>query len=266
MLTSYPLPALAGSPPAHPSSGTRAPESSRTGSWRYDSGRRSRARWIVAVCVSAAVHAVLILGVGRQAKKVAVAAPTEVPTIRLTIPEVKELEEPEPASNDEPAAATEAPTLVPMQADLPQIPSPSDFVQQIDFSSLVERPDLSQLKLLTIPETFRGGTGKIAQSIGAIFNLADLDRIPEAIFQAPPIFPASMKRDGLECTVIVEFIVDTQGRAINAVVVESLYSGFNSAAIAGVEKWKFRPGIRGGRKVNTRMRVPISFKLADGIN
>ena len=42
-------------------------------------------------------------------------------------------------------------------------------------------------------------------------------------------------------------------------------SGFNGASMAGVEKWKFRPGVRNG-KVNPRTRVPISFKLADQLN
>lgn len=233
------------------------------GSWRYDGGRRSRSWLIVAACFSAALHVGLLFGITRAPKKPGAPAVAEVPAIRLTIPEVKELEEPEPASNEEPALAAEAPTPMPMQADLPQLPNPADFVQQIDFSTLIERPDLSQLKLLVIPETIRGGSRKIAQSIGAIFNLGDLDRIPDAVFQPAPTYPFSMKREGIECTVIVEFIVDVQGRAVNAVVTESPHSGFNEAAIAGVQKWKFRPGIRGGRKVNTRMRVPIAFRLAN---
>jgi protein TonB len=221
---------------------------------------------VLAASLSVALHAGLILGVGRAPKTIASATPAEIPTIRLTIPELKDLEEPEPASVEDAPPPAEMPTLVPMQADLPQIPSPSDFVQPLDFSSLIERPDFSQLTVMSVPERFHGGTGRIAQSIGAIFNLADLDRIPEPIFQPAPMFPHLMRRENLEGIVVVEFIVDTEGRAINATVCESLYPGFNDAAIKGVAKWKFRPGVRGGRKVNTRMRVPISFKLADEIN
>jgi protein TonB len=153
-----------------------------------------------------------------------------------------------------------------MQADLPQLPQPNDFIQPIDFSSLLERPDFSQTTLFSVPENIRRGSGKIAASIGTIFNLADLDRIPEAVFQPAPVYPLSMKRDGVTATVVVEFVVDVQGRAVNAMATESTHRGFEEAAVIGVQKWKFRAGLRGGRKVNTRMRVPIVFKFEETIN
>jgi protein TonB len=59
--------------------------------------------------------------------------------------------------------------------------------------------------------------------------------------------------------VVVEFIVNVEGRVTNAFAYESTHPGFNDAAIKGVEKWKFRAGQKAGRKVNTRMRVPINF-------
>lgn len=176
---------------------------------------------------------------------------------------MKDLEEPEPTELNDAPPSVDMATLVPMQADLPQIPSPSDFVQQIDFSTLLERPDFSQVKVVAIPETFRGGAEKIAQKLGKIFNLADLDRVPEPVFQPAPAYPQAMKREGVSGVVVVEFIVDTDGRVIDAFAIESLYSGFNDAAVAGVRQWKFRAGIRGGHKVNTRMRVPIHFRLGE---
>lgn len=42
--------------------------------------------------------------------------------------------------------------------------------------------------------------------------------------------------------------------------------GFNEAAVQGVAKWKFRAGVRGGRKVNTQMRVPIVFRFDDPLD
>lgn len=256
MITSYPVSLTA----ADPASRGPKPVVAAAGSWRYDCGRRSRRTVMMAALISAGLHAWVFFGVGRAPKKVAPMRVAEAPTIQLTIPQVKELEDPDPAPTDDASAASELPTMVPMQADLPRIPSPSDFVQQMDFSTLIERPDLGQMKMMSIPDSFRGA-GKVAQNIGAIFNLSDLDRVPEALFQPAPQYPPVMKRDGIEGTVSVEFVVDVQGRVIYAVVVDSLHSGFDEAALTGVAKWKFRPGIRGGRKVNTRMRVPISFRL-----
>ena len=186
--------------------------------------------------------------------------------LRLAIPEIKDLEEPEPVPNEDAGRSDESFLPVPMQADLPQLPKPNDFVQQIDFSSLIERPDFSQAKLFTIPENIRRESRKIAESIGTIFNLADLDRIPEPVFQPAPVYPMSMKREGVTATVVVEFIVDTQGRAVNAMVTDSTNRSFEQAAVMGVQKWKFRAGVRDGRKVNTRMRVPIVFTIEETID
>jgi protein TonB len=75
-----------------------------------------------------------------------------------------------------------------------------------------------------------------------------------------------MRREAESATVAVEFIVDVNGRVLDPVVSESTNSGFNDAALAGVSRWKFRAGVKAGRKVNTRMRVPIVFKILDAID
>lgn len=234
------------------------------GSWRYDSRRRSRPILIAGMAVSLGLHLALFFGPGKAAPR-RVAAPPEEFLIALTpLPQLKELEEPEPPPSD--GGDEQRPDLslpVPMQADVPQLANPNDFVQTINFASLLEQPDFSQLKVYVIPEHIRSGTGKIAEKIGNIFNLSDLDRIPEAVLQAPPAYPVAMRRESLTATVRVEFIVDTEGRVVNPVVVHTTASGFDDAALAGVARWRFRPGWKGGRKVHTRMAVPIVFTLAD---
>jgi outer membrane biosynthesis protein TonB len=47
---------------------------------------------------------------------------------------------------------------------------------------------------------------------------------------------------------------------------ETTHHGFDEAAVTGVGRWKFRPGFKAGSKVNTRMRVPIVFKITDPID
>jgi periplasmic protein TonB len=234
------------------------------GSWRYRCvRRRSRAMIASAALLSVAVHAGLLLGGGHAKKKT---PPKVVHEIALTfmMPQIKELEEPDPVINEDEGAKSDDNSLpVPMQADVPQLPRPSDFVQQLDFASLtMEQPDFSATKLLVIPEHIRRG-GKIAENFGAIFNLADLDSAPEPVAQPAPVYPRSMLREEVDGTVTVEFIVDTQGRVLNAFAYESSHRGFEDAAVAGVKKWRFRPGVRLGRKVNTRMRVPIVFTYTD---
>jgi len=232
-----------------------------TGTWRYHSPQRSRIRIASALLISAGLHAGVIFGI-RSYRDPAPPAPA-APTIELAIviPKLEELEPAESLPADD-AAPIDAGALVPMQADLPTIAAPTDFVQQIDFSTLVEKPDLSDAKVMVIPEHIRRGP-RVTENFGKIFNLADLDRQPEPIVQPAPVVPAHLKRLGETVTVRVEFIVDTEGRVMSPVVIESTNTAFNDTAANGVLKWKFRAGVRGGRRVNSRMHVPIVFRVID---
>lgn len=257
MITDYPATVSPTSPPA----GARAVPG--FGAWRYDGGGRSRARLIAALLLSAGLHAGFFFGFG-PSRKAPVEKPKEEYLLQLDIkmPELKELEEIETVPSDDGETTADLGISIPMQADVPTIVQATDFVQQIDFSTLVERPDLSQAKLMTIPDVVR--RGKVTEGLGDIFNLADLDRPPEPVFQPSPIYPPSLKHEVHAAELILEFIVDSQGRVLNVVVMQSSHHGFDYAAISGVERWKFRPGMRAGRKVNTRMRVPINFRLLEG--
>lgn len=266
MITSYPAPASCGEkhdPTSHllPPRPVAIPS---PGSWRYNSGGRSRGQFALAMAISIAVHGAIVAGslIARNRPK-PVKHVVEAPVIRLAIPEMKDLEPPEVVADDTAPPVTDLAVPVPMQADLPSLPRPNDFVQPLNFSSLLEQPDLSQAKLTVIPDQYIRGT-RIADSIGKIFDLADLDRHPEPVLQPAPAYPHSLRRDGLSATVLVEFIVTVDGRVVEPIIAGTTHDGFNDAAITGVNRWKFRAGVKGGRKVNVRMRVPIVFKVLDG--
>lgn len=218
--------------------------------------------FIIAALFSASFHVVVFFGIGRRHHVAHVVVEEKPNVIRITMPDMKDLEDPEPLLTDEPPPpdpGVYAPTLM----DVPnRIALPNDFVQKIDFSSLIPPPDLNGAKIFVIPEHI--GHGKLAESIGSIFNLADLDRVPEAVVQPSPVFPPALKREVDTARVRVEFIVDREGRVLEPVVMESTNSGFNEAALSGVSRWRFRPGMKGGRKVNTRMSVPINFIVVPG--
>jgi periplasmic protein TonB len=263
MITGYPTPLATWDEPRVIMPRARPTSVVANGSWHYDPRQVSRYSIAIAAAISAALHASVIFGALLLPKKAApVIRVVETPVIRLVIPELKELEEPEvSATNDDPPPI-DLSVPVPMQADLPALAKPDSFVQPLNFASLLERPDLSNASLTVIPENYVRGA-RLAERIGKIFNLDDLDRHPVPTLQPSPTYPISMRREGLSSIVIVQFVVDAEGRVVEPVVVESSHSAFNDAAITGVARWKFRPGIRGGRKVNVRMQVPINFKVLD---
>jgi protein TonB len=260
MTHDYPLLLTRPPPPAR---ADRPAAATAESACRYPVERRSRLRLALAMLISASVHAGLILAI-RPAKKVV--RPIEGETvIQLMVAPVvlKELEEPEPVPS-EAEAPPDPGTLVPMQQDLPQLARPNDFVQAIDLSTLLAQPDFSAAKVFTIPDHIARGTAKLGEGL-VIFNLADLDRAPEPVMQPAPVFPRHLKHEVTEATVQVEFLVEVDGRVSQAFAVRSTHLGFEEPAITGVKKWRFRAGIKGGRKVITRMSVPIIFKLLEHV-
>lgn len=239
-----------------------APYQSLDHPWRFSSGHPSRLMLTTAMLISAGLHLGLLFGIRRSAPPPAKKADTEMIALMLLPPQLKELEEELDSTPREDSPPLDLALPVPMQADLPAIARPEDFVQAFDFSSLLEKPDLSQTKISVIPEHIRRGVD-LREKIGAIFNIADLDRSPEPIVQPAPVFPFNLKRESIEGRVRVEFVVDTEGRVHHPFVIESTHPGFEEAAMIGVARWKFRPGMKNGRKVNTRMQVPIVFKILD---
>lgn len=180
----------------------------------------------------------------------------EAPTIQLMEMPKIEPEEPETVeSDDELQAPVEfAP---PMQSDVPQIVQLDSFVQQ------VQPPPPEGLKpnvgVISIPQGRPGGLGRGVE----IFDPSKLDQQPQARQRVPPQYPFEMRRAGITGEVLVEFIVDSNGEVRNPFAVRSTQREFETAAVQAISKWKFRPGRKGGRAVNTRMQQPISFSLAE---
>lgn len=144
----------------------------------------------------------------------------------------------------------------PMQMDVPQVAAPDSFVQK------VQPPPPDNVKpaagIIAIPEN----RAKSFQGM-EVFDIANLDQTPVPRFQARPQYPFEMRRAGIAGEVVVDFIVDTKGDVHNAYAIRSSQREFEAAAVLAVSKWKFRPGRKGGRNVNTHMQVPIVFTLSD---
>ena len=111
-----------------------------------------------------------------------------------------------------------------------------------------------------------GGTGKPgghggADSVDKAFSMDDIDQKPRAIVQTPPAYPAELKGKKLGGVVQVEFIVTVLGHVAKARVDRSSHPAFDAPALAAVRQWKFEPAVKGGTRVQCRMRVPIRFQV-----
>ena len=115
-----------------------------------------------------------------------------------------------------------------------------------------------------------GGKGAAGEGDGAgggdalaeIFSLADLDQKPHPLFQAPPAYPAEMRQRKTQGQVTVLFVVDAMGRVQLPKIEASSHPAFEKPALDAIRQWRFEPGMRGGQKVQSRMRVPIRFAFS----
>jgi TonB family protein len=189
---------------------------------------------------------------------------SDIPAIELVIPKLEELPEVElvygAAERTEAAEVRFDLVTAPQQIDLPTMAAPTDFVQQVDFSTLIDRSSIVQGTAIMIP----GEVVRKAMPPGkTIFNLAELDRRPEVVFQPTVPYPTELRQAGQSASLMVEFVVDDRGNPRDAVVVASTNTAFDLAATRGVLRWRFRAGMKNGRRVNTRMRVPIEFQMVE---
>ncbi len=86
---------------------------------------------------------------------------------------------------------------------------------------------------------------------------------PVPVFQCKPVFPSEQRANQIVGQAIVSFVVDTTGRPRELRVVRATVPAFGEEAMAAVERWRFAPGLKNGRVVNTRMQVPIVFNIVD---
>jgi len=77
-----------------------------------------------------------------------------------------------------------------------------------------------------------------------------------------PSYPRLARRRGYEGTTLLDVLVTEEGRVGEIRVASSSgHSSLDKAALHAVERWRFRPGRRGGKPIAMRVRVPIRFQL-----
>lgn len=77
-----------------------------------------------------------------------------------------------------------------------------------------------------------------------------------------PEYPLIARRRGFQGTVVLEVMVDRNGRVGELRVLKSSgYKVLDRAASASVREWMFKPAIKGNEKIEMWVRVPVCFQL-----
>lgn len=100
-----------------------------------------------------------------------------------------------------------------------------------------------------------GGTG------GGVFRVGGGVSPPRAIYMPDPEFSEEARKAKYQGTCTLSLIVLANGRPSDIHVVSSLGMGLDEKAIEAVKNWKFEPGMKDGRAVNTIIAVEVDFHL-----
>lgn len=214
----------------------------------------------IPIALAAALHVALLFGVN--------------PAPRLKLPVIKDSPDkyryfPMPVIDDVPIA-TDLPAgekATPSAVAPPAISSPELPAIKTDESFTMPVPPIVHdgVDLKQIPTDlprFGPGDGQ-GMFPGGVLSAVELDEPPRARFQPAPIFPHEARRDGQRGEVIVQFLVDEEGRVLEPRVVSSTHGMFDASTLQAVAKWRFHPGRSSGRIVRFRMSVPVVFTTTD---
>jgi protein TonB len=108
------------------------------------------------------------------------------------------------------------------------------------------------------------GPSSLLGSDGSAVDVRLVDRAPQLAGRAlEPRYPAQLRDAGVQGRVVVQFVVDTLGRAElgDLQILESPHALFDGAVRAALATYRFVPGEAGGRKVRTRVQIPFEFTL-----
>ncbi len=91
---------------------------------------------------------------------------------------------------------------------------------------------------------------QMPELIGGIEKLQKMIKYPEIARQA-----------GVNGRVFVQFVVDTNGKVTDPVVLRGIGGGCDEEALRVIKKAEFKPGMQRGKPVKVRYVIPIVFKL-----
>lgn len=94
-----------------------------------------------------------------------------------------------------------------------------------------------------------------------------VEQMPELIgglesLQREIQYPAIAAKAGIEGRVIVQFIVDEEGRPTKPMVVRGIGAGCDEEAVRAAMTTRFEPGRQRGKAVKVQMSLPVTFKLS----
>jgi protein TonB len=135
----------------------------------------------------------------------------------------------------------------------------------VNVDVMIDRvPDQFGSALGNVTDGSLGGPPGLSGPADGVIEERYVDRSPRLMGRpAQPTFPYMLRERGHNGRVVVQFVVDTLGRAEmgGLQVVEASDPLFAESVRAVLPRYRFSPGEAGGRKVRTLVALPFDFTL-----
>ena len=84
---------------------------------------------------------------------------------------------------------------------------------------------------------------------------------PSVTHRVDPSYTEEAKEAKIQGTVGLSLVVNSQGRADDVTVTQSLETGLDLNAVAAVSQWLFKPGTKDGQPVDVAVKIEVNFRL-----
>ncbi len=183
----------------------------------------------------------------------------DMDTIVLTLDEPEQQEEP-----DEPPPPTIT-SLNPPPKGFQVLMAPVDIPREIPPVDLSQRFDPRDYSGVGVEggvfSGIEGGTGPV--DLSQVFAESVVDEVPERLSCPPVQYPRMMQQANIEGTVLLEFVVETDGHVQrNTIDVKnSTHRAFEGPARDMIQRCLFRPGKVRASSVRVLVQMPVVFAL-----
>jgi TonB family protein len=105
------------------------------------------------------------------------------------------------------------------------------------------------------------GPGSGGNQGGGAYRIGGDVSAPQLTMKVEPEYSEEARKAKYSGTVLLSIVVDEHGLPRDIHVIRPLGLGLDEKAIEAVQKWRFRPGMKGGRPVATQAQVEVNFRL-----
>lgn len=99
----------------------------------------------------------------------------------------------------------------------------------------------------------------LATSSVALRAESAFDEAPTPVRTQAPVYPESLRREGVSGMVSVNVTVDEKGNVTSTSINKSTNPEFDAPALAAVAQWKFKPAKKSGQPVAVSVVLPLRF-------